>query len=155
MEYTSLYKCTYKTEYIHENEIKKVEKSSKIRNYLVMRLLILSFYITFIAIFSNFCIIIASQYWKISTINAEMQTSVQRIAELDNEIASLNKKISKAQSIDEIRYKASKQLNMIKRDEKQAIAMSEHVAIKSDNDVHEKQIDSFSFVAAIKSIFNR
>lgn len=129
---------------------KEPTQTKKWKSYMVPLLWVVIF--SFAIYYS---ITIVAQYIQISTIKANQQSYESKIVRLDNEIASLQAKINSAKNIDSIRYKASKQLNMIKRDEKEAIRMQENIEIETDNLSQEKNIEEYNFVAALKSIFNR
>lgn len=131
---------------------KQIEK----RNFKSFkRLFIPLFWLVIVGFIVYYCLCIVGQFVEISSMQADQQRYVQKISELDNEINTLKLNINKAQNIDEIRYIASTELNMIKRDEKKAIAMTQDVVVLSNDQIQEKELDEFSFVAAMRSIFNR
>lgn len=131
---------------------KQIEK----RNFKSFkRLFIPLFWLVIVGFIVYYCLCIVGQFVEISSMQADQQRYVQKISELDNEINTLKSNINKAQNIDEIRYIASTELNMIKRDEKKAIAMTQDVVVLSNDEIQEKELDEFSFVAAMRSIFNR
>lgn len=133
----------------YNKQIEKRNFKSFKRFFIPMFWLVIAGFIVY------YCLCIVGQFVEISSMRADQQRYVQKISELDSEINTLKLNINKAQNIDEIRYIASTELNMIKRDEKKAIAMTEDVVVLTNDEIQEKELDEFSFVAAMRSIFNR
>lgn len=142
----------YSSSYEYNNDV--VKKNNGLIAMLKKQAITV-FWIVFVISVAYYGVHILRQFVEIRSMKAEQQVYLQKISELDSEINSLQLQIQKAQNIDEIRYRASTELNMIKRNEKEAISMKENVNIATGSHAQEKQLDEFSFVAAMRSIFNR